>query len=284
MNKSLKILINALILCLILSCEEDPTNSGAGLDTRGLASHAELVRGMRPDQVIARATQSPTEFYCNSHSCRDDITPTPAVLRRDQEPFLNVAWSDHRRSDEYTTFTGEHIDNYGQDLLNTVPEDIDLYCPQYRDFSREQRRDFYISFISTVARFENNSFNPSLTFREDFPDSTGNLVVSRGLLQVSLESSRGWGCPLRSANELHDASKNLECGVRILNGLMRRGNRLGSRVGGSWKGGAEYWSVLRSTHARHQQLRQEVRRNCASHESEGLMANINDNLKELFVI
>lgn len=56
-----------------------------------------------------------------------------------------------------------------------------------------------------VARFE-SGFVPSKRYTENFRDSKGQLIVSSGLFQISLESSRGYdgGPPKYSPHRIHD--------------------------------------------------------------------------------
>lgn len=145
----------------------------------------------------------------------------------------------------WTEFVFTQVDSAGADLLSTLPGDMTQFCPNYAALPVNHKKDFWVYLLSSIAQFE-SSFNPALSYTESFTDSSGQLVVSRGLLQLSIESARAYGCELASAQDLHDPYKNLLCGIKILNrwvgtdGVIR-----GQTTAGAWRGGARYWSVLR---------------------------------------
>lgn len=95
-----------------------------------------------------------------------------------------------------------------------------------------------------VARFE-SGFAPAKRYTENFRDSKGQLIVSSGLFQISLESSRGYGCNLASQTELFDAEINIRCAVKIFARLVRSAGRIAGQVDGKWRGASAYWAVLR---------------------------------------
>lgn len=145
----------------------------------------------------------------------------------------------------WTEFLYSQVESEGPNLLRQSPADVAQFCPSYGALPVHHKKDFWVYLISSIAQFE-SSFNPALTYTENFNDSTGQPVISRGLLQLSIESARAYGCELPSAQDLHDPYKNLLCGLKILNrwvgsdGVIR-----GQAAGGAWRGGARYWSVLR---------------------------------------
>ena len=149
-------------------------------------------------------------------------------------------------SKAWTAHLGSALDTLGKDLLDVIPADSANFCGNYQNLSYEQRKQVWIYLISYMAKFE-SSFNTNSAYTEDFADSSGKNVVSRGLLQISIESGNAYGCNFKSSADLHDPYQNLNCGVRILNRWMERDGRIAGKVNGSWKGGARYWSVLRTT-------------------------------------
>lgn len=132
----------------------------------------------------------------------------------------------------------------GPDLLKINPLDAKIFCPNYANLAEAERKQFWAFFISSMAKFESN-FDPKEAYTEGFTDHSGRYVVSRGLLQISLESSKGYSCGFASEKELHHPTKNLSCGIKILNHWMKKDARIASRLGLGWRGGARYWSVLR---------------------------------------
>ncbi len=103
---------------------------------------------------------------------------------------------------------------------------------------------FYVLMISTMSRFESNH-NAAVTYTEKFRDLAGNLIISRGPLQVSKESCNGYGAGIKDEKTLADPLTNFRCAVRVLNKWIPRDNVLAGGAPKAWTGGARYWSVLR---------------------------------------
>lgn len=168
--------------------------------------------------------------------------PPPASDSADAVPLWESKvqgsrdWSNHLYSE---------LDRLGQDLLDVIPADARTFCPNYRNLSYNDRKKYWIYIISAMTKFE-SGFNTNTKYKEDFNDSSGRPVVSRGLLQISIESSKGYDCGMVDAQELHDPFKNLSCGVRILDRWVGRDGRIAGKVDSKWRGGARYWSVLRA--------------------------------------
>jgi len=150
-----------------------------------------------------------------------------------------------RNSKEWSDYVYLKLDTLGKDLLDVVPADRSLFCPRYSKMSYAQRKQYWTFMISAMTRFESN-FNTNTKYTESFTDSNGKKVISRGLLQISIESGRGYDCDLRTAQDLHDPYKNLACGIRILNRWVSRDGRIAGKVSSKWRGGARYWAVLRA--------------------------------------
>ncbi|BEV66867.1 transglycosylase SLT domain-containing protein [Bdellovibrio bacteriovorus] len=146
------------------------------------------------------------------------------------------AWSTHVYS---------ALDKLGPNLLDVIPADRSLFCPKYSSLSYAQRKQYWAFVLSSMVRFESN-FKTAMSYTEDFNDSNGNRVISRGLLQISIESGNAYGCGFKSTKDLHDPLQNLSCGIRILDRWVSRDGRIAGKVDGAWKGGARYWSVLRA--------------------------------------
>lgn len=149
-------------------------------------------------------------------------------------PFVG-RWS----NPEYDAILSNALDVYGKDLLVTEPTDCaTFYC-------LKDEKKFWFNTIINMAYYE-SSWKTSTQYKENFKDQKGNYIVSRGLLQISIESGKGYDCPLKTEQDLHDPKINLECGVRILNRWVSRDKRIAGHAGGKWLGGARYWSVLRN--------------------------------------
>jgi hypothetical protein len=168
-------------------------------------------------------------------------------------PVVTVAWSGVAGAADWTAILYERI-GAASALLEAQPQDAARYCPGFAALDRAGRQAFYTGLVSIMARYE-SSFDPEARYQENFPDSSGSLVISRGLLQLSRESADAYpGCDLGSAEALHDPDVNLTCTVAILNRLVARDQAIGVKKDGDWKGGAAYWSVLRSNHPRNDEV------------------------------
>lgn len=114
------------------------------------------------------------------------------------------------------------------------------FCPQGLTHQN------WVHLFASIAKNESN-FRPTLEFREGFKNGRGEWVISTGLFQVSYESSRGYGFPGITTQDLKDPIKNIEVAVAIIKRLAGQDGRLaGKRPNGTWAGGARYFSVLRN--------------------------------------
>lgn len=157
----------------------------------------------------------------------------------------------HPDSMKWTKTTVLAIERHGENLLSNEPSDIKSYCPQFRTLDREEKMSFWVHLISVMAREESN-FEPTKTYTESFNDGKGKPVVSRGLLQLSIESvqSPKYSCRIETEEELDDPAKNLVCGVKILNHWMGREAVIARTSGDDWYGASKYWGVFRKEKTR----------------------------------
>ncbi len=217
-----------------------------------------------------------------------DSTPAPGSTVKKPQPPLNPGIRSGARSDtgkrptpskteirgfwderakqgtQWTKFTVQALKTYGRDLFQgTAPADIAQFCPRYSRLSESGRIDFWVKLISAIAAPE-SSYNPRESYREGWNEANGEPVVSRGLLQISLGSSRPYGCGMNNSSELHDPRKNIECGVRILNHWIPNDGVVVGLRGKKWLGGARYWSVLRDSNRNAKPIRALLRQsvNC----------------------
>lgn len=174
--------------------------------------------------------------------------PDPVASRSVSTPMLWL--TKNPDSQDWKDFVSDAIDRHGAALMTKAPADIAAWCPQYADQSPAKRKAFWAYLMSSLMRFESN-YNPSVTYTEPFSDSAGNRVISRGLLQISIESANGYGCEIRNAQELNDPQTNLTCAVRIMNRWIERDGVIHARnTAGQWRGLARYWSPFRRAHQR----------------------------------
>lgn len=125
------------------------------------------------------------------------------------------------------------------DLEKGKPEE---FIAGYGALAKEMKVKFWAELIVAMAKFE-SAWKPTTRFKEPAPLN----VFSIGLLQLSYEDAANYPLePLnREAKSLEDPLVNLRCAVVILAKLLAKDGVVVGQSGGSHRGGAAYWSVLR---------------------------------------
>jgi len=134
-------------------------------------------------------------------------------------------------------------------LSSQNPSDITEFCPNYPNLKTDDRNKFWVGLFSAMARLESN-YKPSATYVEgDIVDAANMSVVSRGLLQISIESANQerYSCNINTVDDLHDPSINLACGIKIMEYWVKNDNVIATYQKGKNRGGGRYWSVLRKS-------------------------------------
>ncbi len=155
----------------------------------------------------------------------DQNNPNYAGTGPIAQRFPNAEWETHARQ----LITQSN-------LPNTRPSDIASFFPD-----GQPSVDNWMKLLTAMITKE-SGFRPGLTYTESFNDSSGNRVISTGLLQLSQESARGYGFSGITTEALKDPFKNLEVGIHILSHWVTRD---GCIACGTQSGGGRYWSVLR---------------------------------------
>lgn len=168
-----------------------------------------------------------------------------------------AAWSDVDVDGTWTLAAERAV--AGTSLARQSPSDMWMFCPRYAELDADSRVRVWVTLLSAMAKFESN-FDPRTAFTETITDSEGNRVVSRGLLQLSIESAnqQRYGCSIRDASDLHDPATNLTCGARILSTWVEADGVVAHTDSGT-RGGARYWSVLRSSNRDRARIRDTTR-------------------------
>jgi hypothetical protein len=156
--------------------------------------------------------------------------------RWERSSASRIEWSDH---------AFEEIRRQGDVLTESEPKDVGQFCSNYSSLRKDEKREFWVHLISAMSELE-SSHKASLQYRESFRNSQGQQIVSRGLLQLSLESANAYGCRFKKASYLDDPLRNLSCGIKILGHWVGRDGRIAGRVKKGWRGGSRYWAVLRT--------------------------------------
>ena len=188
------------------------------------------------------------------------VTPEPETVINlpDQEKTYIAAWPDQT----WTYVLAQGLDEFGKRMMAMKDfKDSSEWCPQFKTFNHEQKKQVFITLISEMARYE-SSFNPRTKYTEGFYDSKGRKVISQGLLQISQESAnqKAYGCEITHPDMLLHPGVNLLCGVRILDHWLSKDGVIGSGT----KGGARYWSVLRDSSKSQPKIKKALKQMCAS--------------------
>ncbi|RZU42012.1 hypothetical protein [Edaphobacter modestus] len=140
-------------------------------------------------------------------------------------------------------------------LTRQVPRDVQRFCPRFYEMAEVDKRAFWAYFFQALAGAE-AGLDPTTRVRHTEPEVavidkvSGRAVRSEGLLQLTYEDQRRYGCDFdwdHDKTMKHDdpdktilqPKNNLECGVKILeNQIIDQHKPLLSNSG--------YWSTLRS--------------------------------------
>ncbi|MEM7075935.1 MAG: transglycosylase SLT domain-containing protein [Pseudomonadota bacterium] len=135
---------------------------------------------------------------------------------------LPVARWDHvGGSDKWTLATLSALRQHGRALPAMVPGDIADWCPAYTEADADQRKAFWVGFLSALTKHES-------THR---PTAVGGGGRWFGLTQIAPATARLYGCEARSGAALKNPTSNLSCAVRIMSrtvprdGVVSRGMR-----------------------------------------------------------
>lgn len=203
---------------------------------------------------------SPTPKPTPREETRPTPTPQPTPApgkKKEKAPTIRAFWDGRtNQAAKWTNYTVQALEKYGKELLAFRPADITSFCPVFDALGPQGRKSFWVKLISAIAAAE-SSYNPMTQLREkDIVDRSGKNVVSRGLLQISLESSQGYQCGFQNEDQLHHPRLNLECGVRILNRWIPKDAVVsGFNETSKHLGGARYWSVLRQNSSKLEVIR-----------------------------
>lgn len=138
-------------------------------------------------------------------------------------PVLGHSFFGQRaESAEWTSSALAALDSHGTALVQTVPADIDTYCPAYRNSDEDGRKVFWVAFLSALAKHES-------TWR---PDAAGGGGAWLGLLQISPRTAQGYGCNAKDATALKDGAKNLSCAIRIMSVTVPRDGVISAGMNG----------------------------------------------------
>ena len=178
----------------------------------------------------------------------------PSNNKKGEAPaYYSPSWENSRSDGPgWTAFVWKIIKNESQSLLQG-PRDIERFCPQYRKISQEQRENFWVVFVSEIAKWESdhNPVDRYLEKNQGYDRITRQPVYSEGLLALSYQDTASYPdlcgdiswqqdsglAPGDIRKTILNPYNNLGCGVRILNHIVAQSDILADP--------ASYWSVVR---------------------------------------
>jgi hypothetical protein len=122
-------------------------------------------------------------------------------------------------------------------LAAQVPQDIGNWCPRYPKAGMTERRAFWVGLLSATAKHE-STWNPA---------AAGGGGKWIGLMQISPQTARSYGCQAQTAAALKDGEANLACAIRI---MSKQVGRDGVVAGGGNRGIGRDWAPFRNASKR----------------------------------
>lgn len=154
-------------------------------------------------------------------------------------PEFSTRWDHRPEADLWTAAKFEALDNEARALVETVPTDIDTFCPGYEHSDDAGRKAFWTALFSGLAGYES-------TWR---PEAAGAGGRYRGLLQIWPTTARFHGCDVTHPQGLFDGATNLRCAARIAARAVER-DQVVVGSNGRWGGVARDWPPMRNASKR----------------------------------
>ncbi|WP_371169648.1 transglycosylase SLT domain-containing protein [Aliiroseovarius sp. 2305UL8-7] len=151
-------------------------------------------------------------------------------------PVLTMKWDEKPQAAAWTNAAIDALETHGSVLAQTVPDDIDQWCPGYAAQNTEGRNAFWAGLLSTLSFYES-------TWRQTAVGGGGKWY---GLVQILPATARGYGCEAKSGAALKNGELNLSCAVRILSTTVPRDNVVSKGM----KGVAADWGPFHSKRKR----------------------------------
>lgn len=136
------------------------------------------------------------------------------------------------------------LQQHGAPLAQSVPTDIENWCPYYPQADLSTRRLFWIGFLSALAKYES-------TYK---PTAVGGGGQWFGLVQISPATARGYGCRAGTGEALKTGADNLSCAIRIMAKTVTRDGVIHARDS-RWRGVSADWGPMRSASKRNAMAR-----------------------------
>ena len=184
------------------------------------SAFAETVPAPRPLPIVEEAPLSGT--FDGRPPARDNMIP-------------RARWEHRTNGLLWTRVALSAVETHGRPLIDTVPRDIDDWCPAYVNNDNEGRAAFWAGLLSTLARYE-STWDPR---------AVGGNGRWFGLLQIYPPTAEFRDCRVQTGSGLQRASANLNCAVRIMAITVPRDQAI-SIKDSRWRGVAADWGPIRT--------------------------------------
>ncbi len=160
-----------------------------------------------------------------------------------------------------------------------LASDMESICPKYHSLTLDQKTKAIGELFVAMTYYE-SGFKPQSIYRECNKNKCqysngcqthveygycmkgghaldGGIVISRGLLQISLESAKGYGCKVNKPDDLHEPIQNLVCGQNIMSRQIIRTGKITTT--------SNYWAVVKpnSTHNKVSDIKARVQKHAS---------------------
>lgn len=158
-------------------------------------------------------------------------------LAPDTSPVPPMRWDHHPEAEEWTEEALTAVAAKDPVFAQTVPADVQAWCPGYAKADIEDRRAFWVGMFSALAKHE-STWNPR---------ASGGGGKWIGLTQIDPRSARYYGCDTHSVEGLKDGEANLRCAIQIASVQVPKDNMV---VGNGKRGLGRDWAPFRSASKR----------------------------------
>ncbi|MEL6957655.1 MAG: transglycosylase SLT domain-containing protein [Pseudomonadota bacterium] len=234
-------LLGGMVACLIAAMA---SAEGPQTDTRPLSRADAVV--IRTAAALERAEEARAAALAAMAEVRPEARPVymvryPVVISQNptMRPVMrsnyipDARWDFRGDSASWTRAALSALRTHGADLQDTVPRDIEAWCPAYEQNPPALRRAFWVGMMSALAKHES-------TYR---PEAVGGPNLWYGLLQIYPDTARRYGCRATTGEALKDPEDNLSCAVRIMNVTVIRDQAIAIRDS-RWRGVAADWGPM----------------------------------------
>jgi hypothetical protein len=178
----------------------------------------------------------------------------------------------------WTQMMSTAMDKYGQNLIHQrTLSDAATFCPRFAALDENGKKEFWIHLFNGIGRYESNFKLGSPVFDEVRKENVYRGPISAkndsmGLFQLSYGTAHyGKGCQMdwrRDRNKdisdpsltIYDPKIQMECAVTVMNKWVPRDGGVGLFDD---RGGARFWSTLRSSNSATSNVIASLRRDTA---------------------